>query len=579
MADNTFLVKLGMNTQELVNGVNKANGVLSNFQNSIKAIGIGISAIQIGSFVKDVSRLAGEAQGVKAAFDRLPDSIKLMNDLKDATGGTVSELELMKRSVMASNFDISLKALPQLLEFATLRARQTGQSVNYLVDSIVTGIGRKSKLILDNLGISAVQLTEALGGASAASSTIGEVAEAVGRIATENLKKMGSLTDDAAVKSDRLAASWENLKVAIGNTVNNIGGNKILDFLTAYFKRWEEAAGGAVSLRTLNLAILNFNQEGGRFNDGGKEITRMMRELSDMAKKAGQEVKFLTDNTTGATTAILKAPKPNYIWINGDEIKEEIRSVGYLEDQIKLLNEEIKLSGSKSQIKKYQDEIVGLQKEIDVLLGKEEKLNKALTSNYVSKMNQPSTAADLIPASQANKPMTPANEAMDETNELLIKRVENGAKKLKEVTEQMKEQIMSVAQTYAQVGDDIGQGFGNAISGTISFAQAMERMASSVVASIERVVLARMIEKSFMEGGPTPVAIALAAAGFGLVKALFNRIGRNSSYSASPSSSGMSSSYSGAGSNVTFRIAGTDLVGAIDNTNRLNARTKGYTIS
>src|SRR5690606_14702252 len=99
------------------------------------------------------------------------------------------ELNLMKRAVQGSNFDISLQSLPKLLEFAAVRAQQTGQSVDYLVDSIVTGIGRKSPLILDNLGISASQLREEMNGVSLASASVGEVAEAVGRIAGTNLEQ------------------------------------------------------------------------------------------------------------------------------------------------------------------------------------------------------------------------------------------------------------------------------------------------------------------------------------------------------------------------------------------------------
>ena len=48
--------------------------------------------------------------------------------------------------------------LGSYLAFATKRAEETGQSVDYLVDSIIMGIGRKSPMILDNLGISIVDI-------------------------------------------------------------------------------------------------------------------------------------------------------------------------------------------------------------------------------------------------------------------------------------------------------------------------------------------------------------------------------------------------------------------------------------
>ena len=73
----------------------------------------------------------------------------LTNDLKTATRGTVSEFDLMKSAVSANNFKIPLESLSSYLAFATRRAEETGQSVDYLVDSIIMGIGRKSPMILD----------------------------------------------------------------------------------------------------------------------------------------------------------------------------------------------------------------------------------------------------------------------------------------------------------------------------------------------------------------------------------------------------------------------------------------------
>lgn len=231
-------VQISANTAEFNKALSSTSNNLktftSNIQNIAATVGIAFGVQQVAAFGLEVTKLAGQAEAVQAAFDRLPNSIRLMERLKDATGGTVSELELMKRAVQASNFDISLEALPRLLEFATLRAQQTGQSVDYLVDSIVTGIGRKSKLILDNLGISAVQLSEELKGVSLDASSIGEVAEAVGRIAEKNLVNMAGFSENAATKLQRLSASWENLKVAIGNAANSTGVfGQAIDLLTS----------------------------------------------------------------------------------------------------------------------------------------------------------------------------------------------------------------------------------------------------------------------------------------------------------------------------------------------------------
>ena len=59
----------------------------------------------------------------------------------------------MKATVKAKDFRIPVDDMGKYLAFAQLKAQQTGQSVEYMTDSIVTGLGRKSLLILDNLGL------------------------------------------------------------------------------------------------------------------------------------------------------------------------------------------------------------------------------------------------------------------------------------------------------------------------------------------------------------------------------------------------------------------------------------------
>jgi hypothetical protein len=129
----------------------------------------------------------------------------------------------MKTATKAGTFGIGIGEMGQLLNFATRRAQETGQEVDYLVDSIVTGIGRKSPLILDNLGISATALREKLNGVSIEAASIGEVSRAVGQIASEQLRLMGESADTAADKLQRVNTIWANLKAETGQWVSRTG--------------------------------------------------------------------------------------------------------------------------------------------------------------------------------------------------------------------------------------------------------------------------------------------------------------------------------------------------------------------
>ena len=147
----------------------------------------------------------------------------------------------MTAAVQANNFRISLEQLPTFFEFATRRASETGESVDYLVDSIVRGIGRKSAMILDNLGISASELNEEL-------AKTPDYAVAVGTIIQREMAKAGEYTETAADAANRYRASLENFKTSFANS-------KLTGWLA---KEWDE---GAKMLDTLGSDYFTFWQK------------------------------------------------------------------------------------------------------------------------------------------------------------------------------------------------------------------------------------------------------------------------------------------------------------------------------
>ena len=160
--------------------------------------------------VVDMGKVAAEAEGVRQAFARIADS-RMLEQLRKATRGTVDDVMLMKKAVQASNFGIPIKELAGYFEFATTRAIQTGESVDYLVDSIITGLGRKSVMILDNLGISAADIRKEM-------EKTGDMASAVGIIIKREMEKTGKAADTGAITLQQVKASWENVKVSFGSS-------------------------------------------------------------------------------------------------------------------------------------------------------------------------------------------------------------------------------------------------------------------------------------------------------------------------------------------------------------------------
>jgi len=171
-------------------------------------IGASFAVDAIQRFVGDSVQLAAETEGVRNAFERLNDP-NLLGDLRKATKGTVADLELMKSAVKAKNFNIPLEQLSGLLGFAQQRATETGESIDYMVESIVLGIARKSIPILDNLGFSATEVREEF-------NKTGDMAVAVGNIIE---KQMLDGADATLTLSEQIAqqqASIKNLKTEVG---------------------------------------------------------------------------------------------------------------------------------------------------------------------------------------------------------------------------------------------------------------------------------------------------------------------------------------------------------------------------
>jgi len=77
----------------------------------------------------------------------------LLTDLKIASRSMVSDFQLMASANKALQLGISQSQLPALMEVARVRAKVMGLTVTQAFNDITTGIGRQSKLILDNLGI------------------------------------------------------------------------------------------------------------------------------------------------------------------------------------------------------------------------------------------------------------------------------------------------------------------------------------------------------------------------------------------------------------------------------------------
>lgn len=155
--------------------------------------------------------MAESADGITHAFRAL-DQPGLLDNLRKATKGTVNDVELMKAAVKARDFNIPLEDLGKYLSFAQLKAQQTGQSLDYMVDSIVTGLGRKSPMILDNLGLSAAEISEK-------TKETGDFMKGVASIVEKNLAEAGETYISAADRAAQKTTELQNRQRELGEAL------------------------------------------------------------------------------------------------------------------------------------------------------------------------------------------------------------------------------------------------------------------------------------------------------------------------------------------------------------------------
>lgn len=197
-------------------------------------IGLVVGAITaLGAAFVKLSLDADKFNDVKNAFSNLAakqgqDANAMLANMRKLSAGTISDLELMQQANQALLLGLPVDKFGDMLQIARTSAKATGQSMEFMLQSIVTGLGRGSKLMLDNLGImidtnkayeiyartlgkTADQLTDA-------EKKQGFINEAL-RIGKANAEAAGGGAETATDKWNQLKVSFENIATTVGNAL------------------------------------------------------------------------------------------------------------------------------------------------------------------------------------------------------------------------------------------------------------------------------------------------------------------------------------------------------------------------
>jgi len=200
------------------------------FGSTLGKVGAGIGAAfaveKMASAAFELGKVGAAAERTQASFETMAAGVgssgeEMLAAMQQATAGTVSNSELMlaaNRAIMLGVAD-NADEMSRLMAAAIERGRALGVSASQAVSDVITGIGRMSPQILDNLGI--VGATKAIDDyAKSLGKTSEQLTDVERKQALVNVVLAGAsgatVADDAAASFERMDAAIQNAKEALG---------------------------------------------------------------------------------------------------------------------------------------------------------------------------------------------------------------------------------------------------------------------------------------------------------------------------------------------------------------------------
>ena len=101
---------------------------------------------------KEAIDIYAKLQSLKASFQRLAKKLTI-EELREATENTISDVKLLESANLAIMLGLKEQQLPQLFNGAVKLGYALGITSEKAIESLSKGLARRSRLILDNIGI------------------------------------------------------------------------------------------------------------------------------------------------------------------------------------------------------------------------------------------------------------------------------------------------------------------------------------------------------------------------------------------------------------------------------------------
>jgi len=224
-----------LDTSQFSSGINTATGGITRFQGKVIALNqaaslasVGLRALREGALaVFDQVERGAKRVDIESTFGKLANNAgrnakAMIEELKQATKGALTEMQAMTNSVQAMIAGMDFDAIVVSMEYLSKYAKATDKSFDQLVSTIMTGLARGSVLMLDDAGIIIDQVSLMADAQKKYGRALTEVEkkQVLVNAAVEQMKaKMPALGGEIATQYDHLQswkAAWEDLQDTIG---------------------------------------------------------------------------------------------------------------------------------------------------------------------------------------------------------------------------------------------------------------------------------------------------------------------------------------------------------------------------
>ena len=227
--------RIGKNTDKLKKHggvINKLKSLTAQYRNTLLLFSFAMSlgVRQLSRFAKQAAKLESMTRAFNSLQGSAGNATVAINKLRAATNNTISDFDLFQQANNAMILGITKNSdvMSEMFDVAQRLGRALGKDTKFSVESLITGIGRQSRLMLDNigiivkveqankkmavsLGVSVDKLTESQKKQAFLNATM--------EAAREKVSRLGKEIQTSQDAFDRLSAASSNAADAIGEAL------------------------------------------------------------------------------------------------------------------------------------------------------------------------------------------------------------------------------------------------------------------------------------------------------------------------------------------------------------------------